>query len=110
MNTTIKLNQKFEIHDFFGDRYSAEILRKEIINIIEKGNAVTIDFEGVKGIGHSFADELFGLLVIHFGLNTIKEKLILTNGNSHIKTLTNLVVSDRVKKYGKHARASKKNI
>jgi hypothetical protein len=57
----IRLWDLFE-YDFLGLRVEAEVVREKMEEIImKKGKVAVLDFEGVRGIAHTFADEVVGI-------------------------------------------------
>jgi hypothetical protein len=93
------LNIKNEIggFDYAGSRDSGRVIREDIKRNIEQGLNVTLDFIGINGISHSFADEIVGIIVRAYGINFIKDKLMLNNANTDIKLLLNLVIRESKK-------------
>lgn len=52
-------------------RRSASLLRLNIQDILDNGCIATLDFSNVKSISESYADELFGILTLEYGLEVI---------------------------------------
>ncbi len=95
----IKVGELFSKYDFLGSRGSGEQLRKEIDSLLGQENQkVLLDFKGIDRISHSFADEVFGLLSVKFGLDYIKTHLALQNAQENIKVMANFVVKERMKR------------
>ena len=85
--------------DYAGSRASGEPIRKKIKREIEAGEYVTLDFSGIEGISHSFADEIVGIIVRAYGVGFIqKGNLRLNNASDDIKSLLNLVIKESRKK------------
>jgi hypothetical protein len=57
-----------------------------------------LDFEGVKGITHSFADEIVGIFTSAFGKEWVKENIKVINANENVRSMLNLAVKIRIKK------------
>ena len=66
-------------------RSRARFLREHILKDAERvPDAVyTFDLAGVRTICHSFADELFGILVVEMGEQWFKEHVVLENAENH---------------------------
>lgn len=90
------INIKNEIggFDYAGSRDSGVNIREALKKNLEEGISVTLDFTGMSGISHSFADEIVGIVVRAYGVNFIKDKLMLHNDNTEIKSLLNLVIRE----------------
>jgi len=80
--------------DMVGSRISGEILRNIIFSIITKEKKkVVLDFEGIRIITHSFADEVIGIFVREFGINFVKENIRVVNTSENIRKILNSVVN-----------------
>lgn len=91
----------FKNFDFLGSRDSGEQLREKIIELLnQEESQVVIDFKGIDRISHSFADEVFGLLYVKFGLDVIKNQIQLENAQDNIRNLANFVIKERILKNG----------
>jgi hypothetical protein len=90
------INVKNEIggFDYAGSRDSGVKIREALKTNLEKGDKVTLDFVGMTGVSHSFADEIVGILVRAYGVDLIKNKLMLNNATAEIKSLLNLVIRE----------------
>lgn len=98
MSCVINIKQEIGGFDYAGARASGEAIREKIKNAIEDGDSVTLDFLGIDGISHSFADEILGIIVRAFGLSFIKKgDLRLNNANDSIKGLLNFVIKENTK-------------
>jgi hypothetical protein len=53
----------------FSTRARAEQIRAEIEQLVADGRDVLIDFEGVRSVSYSFADELIGVFASHYEAN-----------------------------------------
>jgi hypothetical protein len=85
--------------DFLGTRFLGEEARRTITNALASGESpVVLDFEGVRGVSHSFADECFGLLAADKGIETFKSVFRFSNLNDEIKTVIRFVVAERIAK------------
>ena len=94
----LKMSEIFEGFGFLGARHSAEQVRLRLIEEVERGEKVVLDFEGIGLISHSFADELFGLLVLYSGNTSyIKENISLKNAKESIRSMANFVINERQK-------------
>lgn len=93
-NITIDLVNK---DSGFGTRKSGEKIRNEIINIYKQTNkTITIDFDGIKIISSSFADELIGKLVSEFGFYGFNNLIKLRNMNSDVQSIVQRSVAQRM--------------
>jgi hypothetical protein len=94
----IKLRDLFDC-DFLGLRVDAEVVREKMEEIIMKnGKVAVLDFEGVRGITHTFADELVGIFASVFGKEWVKRNIKVINANENVRSILNLAVKLRVKK------------
>jgi len=88
----IKLWDLFEC-DFLGLRVEGEVVREKMEEIImKKGKVVVLDFEGVKGITHTFADEIVGIFTRAFGKEWVKKNIRVVNANENVRSMLNLAV------------------
>jgi hypothetical protein len=88
----IRLWDLFEC-DFLGLRVEAEIVREKMEEIVmKKGKVVVLDFEGVRGITHSFGDEIVGIFARAFGKEWIKRNVRVINANENVRSILNLSV------------------
>jgi hypothetical protein len=89
------VNIKHEIggFSFAGSRGSGEKIRELIKPILDENEKVTLDFVGIDMITQSFADEIFGILVRSFGIDYIKNKLLMVNYNDDVRQIVNAVIS-----------------
>lgn len=90
----------FRIADDYGtdlsSRYRAAGLRQQVIDSAHNGQAVHIDFAGVRTLSDSFADELFGILVLERGDEWFREKISVLNLSPPIRTTILEAVADRL--------------
>jgi hypothetical protein len=88
----IRLRDLFDC-DFLGLRVEAEVVREKMEEIIMKnGKVAVLDFEGVRGITHSFGDELVGIFARAFGKEWIKRNVRVINANENVRFILNLSV------------------
>ena len=67
-------------------RASAVQARNEITRLISAGqHPVSLDFSNVRTVTHSFADELFAILVMDFGKAWFRQSLKIENMSSSIR-------------------------
>jgi hypothetical protein len=83
--------------DYAGTRDSGASIREAIKKNIDDENSVVLDFFGINGISHSFADEIVGIIVRAYGVNFIKDKLLLNNANEDITNMLNFVIRESKK-------------
>jgi hypothetical protein len=93
MTTVVDVKKEIGGFDFAGSRGSAQIIREKIKPLLDKNEKVMLDFKGIDTITQSFADEIFGVFVRAFGIEYIKNRLLIQNYNDAIKTTINFVVS-----------------
>lgn len=95
MSGVIQIRKEIGGFDYAGARASGEGIRERIRFIIDEGGYVTLDFTGVDGISHSFADEILGVIVRAFGIEFIQRgNLRLNNANEDIKAILNFVIRE----------------
>jgi len=88
----IRLWDLFEC-DFLGLRVEGEVIREKMEEIIMRnGKVAVLDFEGVRGITHSFGDELVGIFARAFGKEWIKRNVRVINANENVRSILNLSV------------------
>jgi len=88
----IKLWDLFE-SDFLGLRVEGEVVREKMEEIImKKGKVAVLDFEGVRGITHAFADEVVGIFTRAFGKEWLKRNVRVVNANENVRMMLNLAV------------------
>ena len=81
-----------------GTRQAGMNLRNELLNIIaETNNPVTLNFDGVRVISSSYADELFGKLINEIGVSKFMQFVKITNCNDFISDVINRSVTQRIK-------------
>jgi alkylhydroperoxidase/carboxymuconolactone decarboxylase family protein YurZ len=92
MEEVIKLFDLFEC-DFLGLRVEGEVVREKMEEIImKKGKIAVLDFEGVRGITHTFADEVVGIFARAFGKEWVKKNVRVVNANENVRAMLNLAV------------------
>jgi alkylhydroperoxidase/carboxymuconolactone decarboxylase family protein YurZ len=88
----IKLWDIFEC-DFLGLRVEGEVVREKMEEIImRRGMVAVLDFEGVRGINHTFADEIVGIFARAFGKEWLKRNVRVVNANENVRFMLNLAV------------------
>jgi hypothetical protein len=93
----IRLRDLFDC-DFLGLRVEAEVVREKMEEIIMKnGKVAVLDFEGVRGITHSFGDEIVGIFARAFGKEWIKRNIRVINANENVRFILNLAVKIALK-------------
>ncbi len=81
----------------FGTRKSGMKVRNEIINIYnETKQPIIVDFKGVNLISSSFADELLGKLILHFGFFGFNNVVRLRNMKSIVQSVAQRSISQRM--------------
>lgn len=82
----------------FGTSLGSRVLGKEVSNMInfEKEDEVILDFEGVKMITSSFADEVVGKNCARLGLHNFFKKVQIVNASEQIKLILKKAILDRL--------------
>jgi len=92
--------------DFLGLRVEGEVVREKMEEAIMKnGRKVVLDFEGVRGIAHTFADEIVGIFARAFGKEWVKENIRVVNANENVRMMLNLAVKISLKQREKLSKA-----
>ena len=92
--------------EFLGLRVEGEVVRERVEKaIMEEGKKVVLDFEGVRGIAHTFADEIVGIFTRAFGKEWVKENIRVVNANENVKSMLNLAVRLALKQREKSVQA-----
>lgn len=85
--------------DFLGTRFLGEEARRQINIALSGEPPVLLDFAGVSGVSHSFADEAIGVLAEEVGLDVLRTNVRFLNLNEEIKAVVRFVVAERSSKY-----------
>ncbi len=94
--TTIAMNQW---GDFLGTRFLGEEARRQIADALLSAPPVFLDFSGVNGVSHSFADEAIGVIAGEAGLDALRTNVRFLNLNEEIKAVLRFVVAERLSKH-----------
>lgn len=80
-----------------GTRFLGEEVRNAILEILcnNREYTITLDFNGVSIVSHSFADECFGKLSESIGLESLRNHLRFTNYNPLIEKTIVMVINNR---------------
>ena len=67
-------------------RQAAAELRAQIVQYVLSGNnkKVSLDLSGVLSISESYADELFGILAVRYGLDWFSDNVVLHNSSPFV--------------------------
>jgi len=80
-----------------GTRKSGEKIRTDLINLYkDTQKGIVIDFDGLSVISSSFADELVGKILVHFGFFGFNQIIRLKNMNPVIQTIVERSVAQRM--------------
>ncbi|MEM7375726.1 MAG: DUF4325 domain-containing protein [Bacteroidota bacterium] len=81
----------------FANRHYGKVAFNKILRILEQseGSPVAIDFEGIRIISSSFADEAFGKLFAKIGPIRFHQQIKLKNMNPNISGLIDLAITKR---------------
>lgn len=82
----------------FGESLGSRVLGKEVSNMIdfEKEDEVILDFEDVKMVTSSFADEVVGKNCAKLGLHNFFKKVQIVNTSEQIKLILKKAIIDRL--------------
>lgn len=94
MNRVLKMNQW---GDFLGTRFLGEQARSKLNELLDQG-PVHIDFEEVRGLSHSFADEFVGFVIISRGYEDFKKSVRFLNTNSNVQSALRFAIAERLHK------------
>ena len=85
----------------FGTSLGSRVLGKEVSNMIdfEKEDEVILDFEDVKMVTSSFADEVVGKNCAKLGLHNFFDKVQIINTSEQIKHILKKAIIDRLAEY-----------
>ena len=85
----------------FGASLGSRVLGKEVSNMIEfeKEEEIVLDFQGVKMITSSFADEVIGKNCARLGLHNFFKKVQIINTSEQIKLILKKAIIDRLAEY-----------
>ena len=86
----------------FGTSLGSRILGKEVSNMInfEKEDEIILDFQDVKMVTSSFADEVVGKNCAKFGLHNFFNKVQIVNTSEQIKLILKKAILDRLAEQG----------
>lgn len=82
----------------FGTSLGSRALGKEVSNLInfEKEQEIVLDFQDVKMLTSSFADEVVGKNCIKLGLHNFFKKVQIVNSSEQIKLILKKAIIDRL--------------
>lgn len=85
----------------FGTSLGSRVLGKEVSNLInfEKEDEIILDFDEVKMITSSFADEVVGKNCARLGLHNFFKKVQIINTSEQIKFILKKAIIDRLAEY-----------
>lgn len=85
----------------FGTSLGSRVLGKEVGNLIdfEKEKEIILDFEDVKMVTSSFADEVIGKNCARLGLHNFFKKVQIINTSEQIKFILKKAIIDRLAEY-----------
>ena len=85
----------------FGTSLGSRVLGKEVSNMInfEKEDEVILDFDEVKMVTSSFADEVVGKNCARLGLHNFFNKVQIINTSEQIKLILKKAIIDRLAEY-----------
>lgn len=82
----------------FGTSLGTRVLGKEVGNLInfEKEDEIILDFDGVKIVTSSFADEVIGKNCAKLGLHNFFSRVQIINTSEQIKLILKKAIMDRL--------------
>lgn len=82
----------------FGISLGSRVLGKEVSNMIgfEKENKIILDFQDVRVVTSSFADEVVGKNCAKLGLHNFFDKVQIVNTSEQIKLILKKAIVDRL--------------
>ena len=85
----------------FGKSLGSRVLGKEVSNLIdfEKEQEIVLDFQDVKMVTSSFADEVVGKNCAKLGLHSFFDKVQIINTSEQIKLILKKAIIDRLAEY-----------
>lgn len=86
----------------FGTSLGSRVLGKEVSNMIdfEKEDEIILDFQDVKMVTSSFADEVVGKNCAKLGLHNFFDKVQIVNTSEPIKIIIKKAILDRLAEQG----------
>lgn len=98
-------NKKIKIEGSeLSTRRAAVPLRLQIDALNAGGNRVVLDFEAVEDVTESYADELFGVLVLKHGLAQLREHAVIVNASERVLLTIARAVKHRCDQRGEDPR------
>lgn len=88
----------------FGTSLGSRVLGKEVSNMIdfEKEEEIILDFQDVKMVTSSFADEVIGKNCAKLGLHNFFDKVQIVNATGQIKLILKKAIMDRLQELNSH--------
>lgn len=82
----------------FGKSLGSRVLGKEVSGLIdfEKENKIILDFQDVKMVTSSFADEVVGKNCAKLGLHNFFKKVQIVNASEQIRLILKKAIMDRL--------------
>lgn len=96
MNNPLVITIAKEIGSDLSSRSRATALRSRLLEDVKAGSNVILDFEGVRTVSDSFADELFGVTVAALGEDWFRTHLEIKNLAGNLRPAILGAISDRL--------------
>lgn len=82
----------------FGISLGSRVLGKQVSNMInfDKEDEIILDFQDVKMVTSSFADEVVGKNCVKLGLHNFFKKVQIVNSSEQIKLILRKAIMDRL--------------
>ena len=91
---TVKVNER---GTNLGTRSDGREIRNQIINEINKGEKVFLDFSDVEMISGSFADECLGIMIAERGFDFVKNNISIKNSNPSVTLVLKQTMKNRLR-------------
>ena len=77
-------------------RAKAALLREKVLTILSSGSNVDMDLANVESISDSFADELFGVLAASYGIESLAQRLRVSQATDSLYKVIALNINNRL--------------
>jgi len=93
----------FRLLQEFGPKLLSRELGAKVRQGVSADGLSTFDFEGVEVVSHSFADGLFGMLLLERGPDFFRKNVSFKNASPDVKAIITWTVSVRAEELRKQA-------
>lgn len=92
-NIVIKIKEEVK-NKWLTERHQGYVIARKIINAINKGYSVTLDFEGIDtNISYPFADAMIGVIIRTKGTDYLKGKIKWKNASEYTKATIQWIIT-----------------